>query len=262
MLRVAKGRGFAPAYVLMDSWYASLENLKGIVGLGWRFLTRLKGNRLVNPEGAGLRPVSEVEIPPAGRVVHLKGFGLVRVFRTVSKDGDAEYWATNDLGMREEQRGELERAGWGIEVYHRGLKGCCGVERAQVRKKVSVLGHLLLALRAFLRLEAHRLRTGVSWSPLPPSASPWVSTSRCRLCPFTFLPASYPLTPLFPRSSRTGCPASPHWVRAGVLLYGGFPVGQVAGHHAPGATGAGDVEEAVQDFPPGMLPGAMGEEEG
>ncbi len=163
MLRVAKGRGFAPAYVLMDSWYASLENLKGIVGLGWRFLTRLKGNRLVNPEGAGPRPVSEVEMPPAGRVVHLKGFGLVRVFRTVSKDGDAEYWATNDLGMREDQRGELERAGWGIEVYHRGLKGCCGVERAQVRKKASVLGHLLLALRAFLRLEAHRLRTGVSW---------------------------------------------------------------------------------------------------
>ncbi|GIW27576.1 MAG: transposase [Meiothermus sp.] len=163
MLRVAKGRGFAPAYVLMDSWYASLENLKGIAGLGWRFLTRLKGNRLVNPEGAGLRPVSEVEIPPAGRVVHLKGFGLVRVFRTVSKDGDAEYWATNDLGMREDQRGELERAGWGIEVYHRGLKGCCGVERAQVRKKASVLGHLLLALRAFLRLEAYRLRTGVSW---------------------------------------------------------------------------------------------------
>ena len=28
----------------------------------------------------------------------------------------------------------LTNAGRGIEVYHRGIKQCCGVERAQVRK--------------------------------------------------------------------------------------------------------------------------------
>jgi hypothetical protein len=48
----------------------------------------------------------------------------------------------------------------GIEVYHRTLKPCGGVDRAQGRKAVSILGHWLLALRAFLRLEAYRLRTG------------------------------------------------------------------------------------------------------
>ncbi|ADH61955.1 hypothetical protein Mesil_3485 (plasmid) [Allomeiothermus silvanus DSM 9946] len=163
MLQKAKERGFQPEYVLMDSWYASLENLKAIVSFGWRFLTRLKGNRLVNPEGKGNVPIREVEIPGEGRVVHLRGFGFVRVFRTLSKDGEAEYWATNHLGMSEEKRAELERQGWGIEVYHRGLKQCCGVERAQVRKAVSILRHLLLALRAFLRLEVYRLRRGVSW---------------------------------------------------------------------------------------------------
>jgi hypothetical protein len=65
--------------------------------------------------------------------------------------------------MTEEKRKELERRGWGIEVYHRALKQCCGVEKSQVRKAVSILRHLLLALRAFLRLEVYRLRTGVSW---------------------------------------------------------------------------------------------------
>jgi hypothetical protein len=58
---------------LMDSWYASLKNL------GWFFLTRLKSNRRVNPDRQGNRPIREVEIPPEGRVVHRKGFGLVRV---------------------------------------------------------------------------------------------------------------------------------------------------------------------------------------
>jgi putative transposase len=52
----SEGRGFQPEYVLMDSWYASLENLKAIVSFGWRFLTRLKGNRLVNPEGKEMYP--------------------------------------------------------------------------------------------------------------------------------------------------------------------------------------------------------------
>jgi putative transposase len=134
----------------------------GRASFGGFFLTRLKSNRLVNPDRQGNRPIREVEIPPEGRVAHRKGFGLVRVFRTVSPNGDAEYWATNDLKMTEEKRQELERKGWGIEVYHRGLKQCGGVERAHVRKAVSILGHLLLALRAFLRLEAYRLRTGVS----------------------------------------------------------------------------------------------------
>jgi hypothetical protein len=77
--------------------------------------------------------------------------------------GDAEYFATNDLEMSEEKRKRLGGRGWGIEVYHRALKQCCGVEKARVRKAVSILRHLLLALRAFLRLEVYRLRTGVSW---------------------------------------------------------------------------------------------------
>ena len=61
--------------------------------------------------------------------MHLWGFGFVRVFRMVS----------NDLGMTEGKRKELERRGWGIEIYHQGLKPCCGVEKAQVRKAVSIL---------------------------------------------------------------------------------------------------------------------------
>ena len=40
MLQKAKKRGFAPECVLMNSWYAGLENLKRIRDLGWLFLTR------------------------------------------------------------------------------------------------------------------------------------------------------------------------------------------------------------------------------
>ena len=105
-------------YCLIDSWYATLKNLKRILSYGWHFCTRLKSNRLVNPDGAGNRPINAVELPSEGRVVHLKGYGFVKVFRTVSRDGNAEHWATNDLQMAETTRKELEARGWGIEVYH------------------------------------------------------------------------------------------------------------------------------------------------
>ncbi len=64
MLERAKERGFQPEYVLFDSWYSGLENLKTVRGHGWHFLSRLKSNRLVNPDGKGNVAISSVEIPP------------------------------------------------------------------------------------------------------------------------------------------------------------------------------------------------------
>ena len=164
MLEAAQARGLVPRYVLFDSWYASLENLKALRQRRWPFLTRLKSNRLVTlARGSQAVPIAQVAIPAEGLVVHLRGYGFVKVFRLVAKDGDTEYWVTDDQQMTEEQRAALAQQGWGIEVYHRGLKQCCGVERMQVRNQRAVRGHLLLALRAFVRLEVHRLRTGLSW---------------------------------------------------------------------------------------------------
>ena len=163
MLAVAQGRGFHADYVLFDSWYSSLDNLKLVSSYGWWWLTRLKSNRQVNPDGTGNVAIRTLEVGSEGRQVHLKGYGFIKVFRIVAKDGDVEYWATNELTLTPEQREVLEKQAWGIEVYHRGIKQCCGVEKSPARKAEAQQHHILLALQAFLRLEVHRLRTGVSW---------------------------------------------------------------------------------------------------
>ena len=106
--------------------------------------------------------VEDIDIPNYGRTVHLKGFGFIQVFRTVAPDGDAEHWATDDLKMEDGERRELVRQVFAIENYHRQLKQCCGVERAQVRSAQAQKCHIVLSLRAFVRLEAHRLQTGIS----------------------------------------------------------------------------------------------------
>jgi putative transposase len=163
MLEAARERGFTPDCVAFDGWYSGLENLKRLRGLGWRWLTRLKKNRRVNRERQGLKAVEATAIEAGGTVVHLEGYGLIRLFRIVSRDGDTEYWATDDLAMDELARLGLAERTWAIENYHRGLKQCCGVERCQARAGRAQRNHIGMAIRAFLRLERHFYATGVSW---------------------------------------------------------------------------------------------------
>jgi putative transposase len=163
MLEKAKERGFRPDFVLFDSWYSSLDNLKKIRGHGWHWLTRLKKNRLVNPDNTKNVQISTIDIPSDGRNAHLKGYGFVKVFRIVSKDGDEEHWATDLIDIEEPDRKELARKSWKIEEYHRGIKQFCGVERCQARNGKSQRTHILFSIRAFLRLEVERIRTTRSW---------------------------------------------------------------------------------------------------
>ncbi len=162
MLLMAKARGFSPRYVLFDGWYASLENLKQVRDHGWHWLTRLKGNRQVTPDDRIPRSLDEVAFVPAGRVVHLRGYGMVLVFRIDAPDGVAEYWATGDLAMDAGVRRQHAGLGFAIENHHGELKRNCGVERSQVRSERAQRNHIGLALRAFLRLEWHCFSTGIS----------------------------------------------------------------------------------------------------
>ena len=163
MLQASKERGFAPQCVVFDSWYGSVENLKLIHSYGWIWLTRLKRNRHVNPDGTGNHPIAEVDLAAAGTLVHLKGYGKVKVFKLVAPDGHIDYWATNNLNLGELQRLQFAEFAWAIEEYHRGLKQCCGAERAQVRASRAQRNHIGLSIRAFLRLELHWFATGISW---------------------------------------------------------------------------------------------------
>jgi hypothetical protein len=52
---------------------------------------------------------------------------------------------------------------WQVEVYHRGLKQFTGIEQGHYRLEVSQRNHIGLAIRAFIRLELHRLQSGTSW---------------------------------------------------------------------------------------------------
>ena len=106
--------------------------------------------------------LDDVPVSAAGTVLHLRGYGLIKVFRIDAPDGDTEYWATNDLLMDEGTRRQYAEVSFAIENYHRDLKQYCGAERCQVRAGSAQRNHIGMAVRAFLRLEWHFFTTGIS----------------------------------------------------------------------------------------------------
>jgi len=165
MLLEAYQRGFNPELVCFDSWYSSIENLKLIRSMGWHFLTRLKSNRQIRVADGKLEAVSVAGLCGGdGTICWLKGFGEIKVLRVRATDGTSEYWATSLLKMSEAEREKFALSAWRIEMYHRGLKQQCLIERAQCRRLRPVLNHIGLCIRAFLRLESHCYQKKKSWA--------------------------------------------------------------------------------------------------
>lgn len=162
MIDTAAERGFYPDLVAFDSWFSSLANLKQVRDHNWDWLTRLKQNRQVSIAAGQRMAIGALFIPPQGRQVHLKGYGLIKVFRSVDKHGNAEFWATSRLNMSIEACADYALDAWQIEVYHRDLKQFTGVERARFRLATSQRNHIGLAIRVYVRLEVARIRTATS----------------------------------------------------------------------------------------------------
>src|SRR4051812_49276844 len=99
MLAAAAARGFRPRAVLFDGWYASVENLKAVRGLGWTFLARMPANRKLRLDRGP--PAAGAALPgaPAGTHAGLPEFGVGEGVPGGARGGDTQDWFTHDLGV-------------------------------------------------------------------------------------------------------------------------------------------------------------------
>lgn len=123
----------------------------------------LAKNRIVSPKKGEPLQVGYLDIPQKGLHVHLKGFGFVKVFRTVSSNGvaptgDVRHYAGYDYSQGEQQKTDMEvfkklkKIHWQVETTFRHLKQFCSMEKFFVRKKRQVNNHFFCALRGVQRL--------------------------------------------------------------------------------------------------------------
>ncbi len=160
MITLALHRGIHPSVIAFDSWYGALTTLKFLEENKLIWVTALKNNRIVDHH----EHLSDKVIPESGLVVHLKAYGMIKVFKTFSQaKGEVEYLATNKLDMTLLDIKTVAAQRWKIEEYHRGLKQTTGIEKCQARMQRSQRNHIFCSIISFIALELKRRKTGVSW---------------------------------------------------------------------------------------------------
>jgi hypothetical protein len=166
MIIRAKQRGFEPLYVLMDCWYASIDNLKLITRkLGWHFICNLKANRQVSLSQGSYRAIADLGLANRQvRKVWLKEYGWILVCKLVDANGDITYLATDDLELTdyEQLRGHFENR-WKIEEFHRGIKQTTGIEKCYSTLAASQQTHIYAAFTAFIKLEIRHITDQITW---------------------------------------------------------------------------------------------------
>ncbi|MFZ3166527.1 MAG: transposase [Candidatus Methanoperedens sp.] len=165
MLKRAKDRGFSPLYILIDSWYSSISNLKHIRKFSWNFICSLKSNRKINVIQGNYIPVADLDLPEKQvRKVWLKEFGFILVCKIVDKNGDITYLATNDLTLQDYDNfvNHFQQR-WKIEEFHRGIKQTTGIEKCYSTLASSQKTYIFASFVAFIKLEIRRLKENISW---------------------------------------------------------------------------------------------------
>lgn len=168
MLKRAKNRGFCPIYVLFDTWYASVDNLKFITKkdkLNWHFICSLAFNRQVSVVKNEYIAIADLGLTDKQvKQVWLKEYGFVLVCKTVDKKGDATYLATDDLSLTDydEFINHYDKR-WQVEEFHRGIKQTTGIEKCYSTKAQSQKTHIFASFTAFLKLEKNRIKSNISW---------------------------------------------------------------------------------------------------
>ena len=157
-------------YVLMDKWFASVENLVFIDEvLKKKFVCPLKKNRKVALSREEKDNGKYVSISSVGmgdcssRLVYLEGYAnALKIIKQVSKDGDDDesiylYLVTNDIDLTTNKILEIYKRRWKIEEYHKSLKQNLKIEHSPTKVETSQLNHIFLSVCGFIKLERLRL---------------------------------------------------------------------------------------------------------
>jgi len=150
-------------YILFDSWYASVANLKYIHRHGRIFYTTLKSNRLISlSKEAGYIHLQDIDWTPErlknGVRVKLKEVPfLVKLFKVVAKNGDIDWVITNDPApdlTSDIVRGR-NAVRWDVECFHRELKQLTGIEKCQCQHEWAQRNHIACCYHAWLALKVY-----------------------------------------------------------------------------------------------------------
>ncbi len=144
LIHYAKKLRIKPKYVVFDSWYGASQIFQEIKKCHWKFVTRLKGNRILN----GV-PLKEIARNPYWIIEGKLNGG----FKVIVVRHGAKYFASSDLALSKEEILTAYKSRWAIETIFKALHSKLGLDECQARKLEAQTAHFHLCMMAYLVLE-------------------------------------------------------------------------------------------------------------
>jgi IS4 transposase len=157
-------------YILADSWYSSVENMRFIAKKKKIFIFELKENRKialgVKERNIGaFERVDQAAIPegePARVWIKDLDFSVL-LFKQVFKNKDGTLGerclVSNDCTLTDEQFKTLYKKRWGVEEYHKSLKQNASIGSSPAHTERTQSNHIFASIYAYVKLEKLRLGT-------------------------------------------------------------------------------------------------------
>jgi hypothetical protein len=172
LTRAFADKGIQARYILFDSWYASVANLKYIHRQGRIFVTTLKSNRKVSlSPDEGYIHLDAIDWTPDrlqfGVSVKLKEVPFrVQLFKVIAKKGEIDWVITNEVATLSSLTVDVIRARcdirWQIEQFHREAKQLVGTEKCQCRSARAQRNHLACSYHAWVAISVYARAHGLT----------------------------------------------------------------------------------------------------
>lgn len=155
MLHSVKGRNIPYQTVLMDSWYATTDLFKYLIGEQKTFYCPIKSNRKID-DTKGQEPYKQVQEAfwsatdvRQGKTIKLFKMPLdtyFKLFRVLVSTTRTDYIITNDMAQNDTGAADKQSSiRWKIEQLHREDKQITGIESCQCRLARSQRNHIAIA---------------------------------------------------------------------------------------------------------------------
>jgi len=158
-------------YVLADSWYSSVENMRcSKKELNRNFIMALKSNRKASlslEDKQNQTYIGIETLQPGQQTVEVwfedLDFPLLltkQVFKNENGTVGELYLACSDLNLSYEQITTIYKKRWAVEEYHKSIKSNTGFSKSPTKTIKTQTNHFVLSIVAYIKLEWLKQRTG------------------------------------------------------------------------------------------------------
>jgi hypothetical protein len=157
-------------FVLFDVWFASVENLKLILGKDKHFICPSKSNRKIalsrqDKLQGRWHKLQNLEIKTdAASLIYLEGLEVpVRLIKQIftNEDGKTavQYLISSDTKLSISDITTSYQRRWRVEEYHKSLKQNVSLERSPTQTETTQTNHFFAALCGYIKLERLKIKT-------------------------------------------------------------------------------------------------------